>query len=846
MIFKELELKNFLRHKHFRHVFDGRTLMLSGENGCGKTSIMTALRFAVRGTIDSVDKKAPNSRAIRRPAKSASVKLVFEVDGKTGTIVRGLTASGGSSRTLEWDGRTFTKDAEVDEVMTQIMGSSLKAVENLVFVPQGALEMLFSGTPGERHALWAKLTAINSTDKIVSNLDAAIKRLSAGISDYTMALQSAEDMVVEREAALAQAHVDLLTRSTYTDAETQMSLAEGKGLDLLRQLKSAWESHDEAVAQMQRTNALLGLAHDIPSENEIAALRSVIDDLTAKLQTNAQMRAAVAVYKQKHQELTSELEKSVTKSGLEMELAASGALELGLKVPVSPVTSVGLSDLMQVRKTQEMLTQSQNDWVLSQLPIPGLEQKAVEAKSALDASILLENDIKIRIGKLQADTQSAEKLLNAIGHVDTCDCPVCGQGVEGGAADYLNRQVTEHRARVLEAARELTALQATTQGLAAAYQAAGMELAAAEQTRSRLQHQVETYQAFLAGKPGPDEADRLAEAIVTWQSDKAIYDAALASLKREQDDLKRRIAQLGAVRNALVIKTDIDGLVEPQDTGLDAEYYTLAEATRLQQEKLASALSKVSAVASTKQQHEQAKQALAASTSTINTLLEHEQVKGIPGLLSFGITSLDAIENTIEKLAAAFEAYAAAQNNVTAAEQSLRTITSSRDAILEKMKAQAGRQSLISDLKRVSATFAPSGAPGDYLAHEFSRLAIDVQDYLAETGASFTVTASETDPLAFDFLKLGEPGAEWLPFSQLSGGQRVTLALGTLHACHKLFIPHVGIMCLDEPSLHLSSSAKENLAEWIRGMETSGEMQLVICDHAPEVVNAAGQLVEFE
>ena len=86
----DIELINFGRHRHIKQPIEGNVVGLTGANGRGKSTILQAIQFAITGAIDHPD---PLNKFIRQgtrggAAKSATVKLGFEVDGRKGNITR--------------------------------------------------------------------------------------------------------------------------------------------------------------------------------------------------------------------------------------------------------------------------------------------------------------------------------------------------------------------------------------------------------------------------------------------------------------------------------------------------------------------------------------------------------------------------------------------------------------------------------------------------------------------------------------------------------------------------------------------------------------------------------------
>ncbi len=86
MIFKKLFLKNIRTFKEATIEFPKNVVLLEGDIGSGKTTILKSIEFALFGT-------GPQIRAaslLRKGEKTACVNLKFEMDGKEILIKRGL------------------------------------------------------------------------------------------------------------------------------------------------------------------------------------------------------------------------------------------------------------------------------------------------------------------------------------------------------------------------------------------------------------------------------------------------------------------------------------------------------------------------------------------------------------------------------------------------------------------------------------------------------------------------------------------------------------------------------------------------------------------------------------
>ena len=105
--------------------------------------------------------------------------------------------------------------------------------------------------------------------------------------------------------------------------------------------------------------------------------------------------------------------------------------------------------------------------------------------------------------------------------------------------------------------------------------------------------------------------------------------------------------------------------------------------------------------------------------------------------------------------------------------------------------------------------------------------------------ANFTVRKG-SGVLDFEFQRTDEP-SEWMPQTQLSGGQRVKMAEAFLLALQEIVIPDVGLLVLDEPTTHLDSASREGFRDMLEDLQDvlqRKECQVIVCDHCSEILPA--------
>ena len=143
---------------------------------------------------------------------------------------------------------------------------------------------------------------------------------------------------------------------------------------------------------------------------------------------------------------------------------------------------------------------------------------------------------------------------------------------------------------------------------------------------------------------------------------------------------------------------------------------------------------------------------------------------------------------------------------------------------------------IISELDEFVDGFKPAGIATNYLDYKFRQIAETTQEFLASMGANFVVMVAEDRPMAFDFVRTDDAAGTIMFQSKLSGGQKVRLAIAFLMAIHETVIPNVGLLMLDEPSMHLDEEGVLQLRELLQELGSRCKVtgtQVIVSDHNP-------------
>jgi exonuclease SbcC len=188
-------------------------------------------------------------------------------------------------------------------------------------------------------------------------------------------------------------------------------------------------------------------------------------------------------------------------------------------------------------------------------------------------------------------------------------------------------------------------------------------------------------------------------------------------------------------------------------------------------------------------------------------------------------------------------------------EGQVKQATDALTAIIERKKdveARVAKEQFKKDLAKqldlLSNTFSRKGLPLKYVNYRFAQLAELTAANLSTLGANFTVIPDDEKSVSFKFKRLDSAEEFYMGQEKLSGGQRVRLTVAFLLAVQQLIIPDVGLLILDEPSVHLDQEGTESLAEMLASMGEQlhdSEAQVIVCDHNTALEPAFQKLVKL-
>ncbi len=191
MIIQSIEITNFISHEKTIMNFEIGVNIITGKNGAGKTSILDAIKFALFS--DSRNNEKINE-LIKNGKKSFDINLVFTNNNHQYEVYKhfAIKSAKNFDRTayLKEDSKIIAETYEgVTSAIIKILSVSKDIFKNSVFVEQGEMDSLISGTPKERKTIFSDIIGITSLSKNAEKLKEIINRFR----NELMLLQGSND-----------------------------------------------------------------------------------------------------------------------------------------------------------------------------------------------------------------------------------------------------------------------------------------------------------------------------------------------------------------------------------------------------------------------------------------------------------------------------------------------------------------------------------------------------------------------------------------------------------------------------------------------------------------------------
>ncbi len=273
MMVKSVELENIRSHVKSKIQFGSGFNCLVGGVGCGKTSVLYAIDFALFG--DPIRRSF--EYLLREGADACKVTLQFVHAGKTYTLTRALKKRDKSISQDTEQLKLYEDNKLVASVKSGAVAEQLKAITGLekdifreiVWVKQEQLKELLNMRPRERQKRLDELFGLSDYEAAWSNMLGVQKEYEG------------QKKVYERDLDILG--MDKL-QAEYHKSVEELSLIEGKLEDLKRKLVKAETALNEATAKLQSLEELKKQTEELQrKETELQTHIGNIEDICGKL-----------------------------------------------------------------------------------------------------------------------------------------------------------------------------------------------------------------------------------------------------------------------------------------------------------------------------------------------------------------------------------------------------------------------------------------------------------------------------------------------------------------------------------------------------------------------------------
>lgn len=858
----QLTVRDFGPHK-LKHIsLDAPVVGLLGDNGSGKSTLIQAIRFALigelpgsMGTLASYirgygvngDELAAQAKALNAqdggvdyepfaPAKGADVVLQFSVGGQTGVIERRITKTS-STRKLTWDGQApITSSKEVDAVMAEILGADKRAIADIVFPVQGSLDAMLSGKSSEREELFINLLLLTHFSQVESLCEQKARLLRSQIQDLSAQRDQLMEIYNQAAARLADEQAEFSKLANY-DIELKtlqdLNAAEADHRRITAELTKLDDDQGNYTQQQWSVLASLNTGPDgeplkLKSHAELTSLQqAAVQNLNSMQETlSAQLKAKGAAERLKQLEADilreqETLARQVASFQLEetwkSEAGDAGNVQLlneKLRRCLNHKTDTANIRVLEIQRDVSL---QKMDQLKQQIPVLKLRMGDAEHACNEDRKKLDLCDIRLKALHTACEHQVSE-------------CPVCHSVFTADPADVASAEeaLSEAQTQFRNAERELR--QATHD-----HREADKELALCAESVKRDQQAIDTIQARLS----PD--DNVEEMAVRQQIQTAMEHDARLKMLLENDHREASVARITTMQQEVMTLqgSNYDPFIEQAAQASCTRLTAFIAAAQ----NAHSTLMRVEGNLSTIRENiTRQRLALAQTEDAVREISASRSSRLVDIMRSVG--DREALNFIVERQ----EQYQKSYGRLTQATQQVEDIRQRQQRLDERAAEDAVRARVADEMVQLKEAFARRGIPITFVQDRFKHLTDLANMNLEFLDANFVVSVDPDAYVSLNFIRNDDATGAVFSMQKLSGGQKVRLSLAFLLAVQQLIIPELGLLALDEPSMHLNDEGVESLADLFENLGhqlQSADAQIIVCDHNHRLERAFGQTINL-
>ncbi|MBU0461434.1 MAG: SMC family ATPase [Nanoarchaeota archaeon] len=433
MILKRLRLENIRSYTNGEISFPEGSLMLSGDVGAGKSSVLLAVEFALFGLLKG---QLSGEALLRNGANQGSVLLKMEIDGKDVVIKRGLKrAKHGIMQDTGYlvinGEKTESTPTELKVKVLELLGYPQELITKskliyryTVYTPQEEMKQILSDEKDMRLDTLRKVFGVDKYKRIIENASIFLKQIRVerrALKEKTSELplrrkERAEKM--DEFEQLGKRQLDIEPR--FFDVK---HLVENKKEDIAKIEKNIAE-RERIVKKREIEDVKLdeNVKHLEKNRSELARIEEEMLKISEKIsKIDIRQMKMPSSFTGKEEEL---IEKDLVLE--EKELQKINDEQLTLNEKIRNLKSI----LDEMQKDIESKTESTSSLAKKKELCTGLIEAISEKDALRNRMERLENDLQTTLVSLkEAEThrKNAEEMINNI--VSLNKCPTCLQEI---------------------------------------------------------------------------------------------------------------------------------------------------------------------------------------------------------------------------------------------------------------------------------------------------------------------------------------------------------------------------------------------------------------------------------
>jgi exonuclease SbcC len=889
MILNRVELDDFMSHKKTMLDLGYGINVIVGPNGAGKTSILDAISFALFNDYSSRGKK---ENLINSKAKRCKVMLDFTEGGikynVEWTMGRNKAAQGSLFRLQNGERQLMTRGGEraVVPEIEKILGMDKNLFLQSVYVRQGEIEELVTVRPGDRKELITRLLGVEDLQKAWENIKSVIQEyhdmqitletelaqrssIEKKKREYEAKSKELETNLTSKRQELSKIDVEIDNLQTVLDdfeenKERFEELDKQKGI-LENEIKNAQNRLEKEKSELDKTieaeermkqledevNSLPLLEEYLLSLTEKDKQESIQKTLQEKLNSIEKLRKTLQENEENHA-LYSEKDKTLTEKRIERK-----------KYEGADVALTEASKHLQDYEKEEVKKSAELEKELEKCPKILGEQVNVEDVATLlerkrqefqNVSDQLEERIKENnesIGILQHRLRELDaNLTRFLRETEVKACPICDTEL---TRERVAQLITKFSLEKDVAEGELTASQKESSEAAEEkkqIESRLRKMASIEPERIRdlVEQLKETREKLAHQKAKAEDLQQQSEALTRVTGE-------VERLERETSELeearqKFEFAQCSL--DALPLQEEVQAELTPIAENLKALFESVKETIEKLGYEPEEPEKKLKYLRRKKEEYDQNapmarrkpeyESTVAAITQELSGA-EQKQTELIEAIKKLGYSreehakkqeefdSRNESKNGLEKMLAGMES-----ERRTADAEAL-----SCEKELELLKGKAGEKkkvdAFIGILNRIRDAYGKDGIQKIIRAKARPLLEKSTRDLFERFNLEYSDIRIDDD---YNISVIGQGGEQ--DIDQISGGERVALAIALRLAIARVLSGKVEAIIMDEPTTHLDEERRKELVSILNSFFREGGRiipQMLIITHHPEIEDVA-------